>query len=219
MTTPGEIIFMKNVTRVRHEIGGPGIDMDVAVRVEVIRDCLATRRPPTYHRRRWLERHDTALLAYLDEVSDTGAWRTLLNRVRETPPIDGGSRVWLCRIAQSVLDLADIGQVILDRNAGAEQLATHTAIPVAPSGESDGDGNGDAGKAGQAGTVAMPTPAPQSAAAAPRLRIPLSDVERRELGLPKDSEAEDEMPDVTGTDGPDGTGGPNGPDVAKGPKP
>jgi hypothetical protein len=217
MTTPGEMIFMKNATHVRREIGGPGIDMDVAVRVEVIRDCLATRRPPTYHRRRWLERHDTALLAYLDEVSDTGAWRTLLNRVRETPPIDGGSKVWLCRIAQSVLDLADIGQAILDRNAGAEHQATLKVIPAATSGESGDGGTGDAGKAGQAGTVA--TLAPQSAAAAPRLRIPLSDLERRELGLPKDSEAEDTTPDLTGIDGPDGTSGPDGPDVTRGPKP
>jgi hypothetical protein len=219
MTTPGELIFDKNVTRVRHEIGGPDIDPAFAARVEIVRDCLATRRPPTYHRRRWLERHDAALLAYLDEVSDTGAWRTLLNRVRETPPIDGGSRVWLCRIAQSVLDLADIGQAILDRNAGAEHQAALTVIPVAASGESGDGGTGDAGNGGQAGTVATPTPAPQSAAAASRLRIPLSDVERRELGLRKDSEAEDKTPDATDTDGLDGTGGPDGPDVTRGPKP
>jgi len=161
--TDGEMIFRKNVTRVRHEIGGPDIDLAFAARVEIVRDCLATRRPPTYHRQAWLERHDTALLAYLDEVSDAGAWRTLLKRVRETPPVDGGRQVWLCRIAQSVLDLADIGQAILDRNAGAEHQATLTALPAAASGESGDGGTGDAGKAGQAGTVATPTPAPRSA--------------------------------------------------------
>jgi len=217
--TEGEMIFGENVTRVRREIGGPDVDLAFAARVEVVRDCLATRRPPTYHRRAWLERYDAALLAYLDEVSDTGAWRTLLKRVRETPPIEGGHQVWLCRIARSVLDLVGIGRAILDRNAGAEHRATLTVIPAAPSGENGDGGTGDAGKAGKAGTVATPTPAPRSAAAAPRLRIPLSDLERRELGLQDEAKAENETPAVTGTDGPDGAGGPSGPAVTKGPKP
>lgn len=217
--TDGEMIFWTNVTRVRLEIGGPAMDLAFAARVEVIRDCLATRRPPTYHRRAWVERHDPALLAYIDEVSDTGAWRTLLARVRETPPIEGGRQVWLGRIARSVLDLAQIGRAILDRNAGAENRATLAVLPVALSGESGGDGTGDAGKAGQAGTVATPTLAPLSAATARCLCIALSDLERRELGLEDDAGTEDETPDVTDTDGLDGTGGPNGPDITRGPKP
>jgi hypothetical protein len=208
LTTEGEEIFRKNVTRVRHEIGGRDVAPVKAALVEIVRSCLAVRRPPTFHRRVWLERHSPSLLAYLDEIADTNAWQTLTDRVRATSPDGRGRNVWLGRIAGTLHDVGRIGQAILDRNEIAQRMATLTVLPVAPSGESGDGGSGDAGQAGKAGTVARPVPAPPIGAAVPRLRIPMTDAERRALGLEAERRQQAEAAEAANTasgDGPDGT--------------
>src|SRR5690606_34823383 len=115
----GEEIFQLNAAAVVRDLRMPFLSLSDGSAVEIVRYCLAHRRPPQPHRRRWLEERSPELLAYLDAVEDGGtpAWREAEERIRkhgallratESPAMT--ARPWLLFIWMALPDMIQIGR-------------------------------------------------------------------------------------------------------------
>lgn len=81
---PVEIVPMPEPLRRRAEVIRDGMwpefPLDLAATVEIVRACHLQQMRPTHGRRVWLEVHSPELLAYLDTIATSNAWRTVADR-------------------------------------------------------------------------------------------------------------------------------------------
>jgi hypothetical protein len=216
MTTTGERIFRDNARATLAFMNMDHLDLSHGAAVNVVRWCLSVHGRPTHHRQVFLEQENPALLAYLEKIASSGdasGWRALRGRIdfRLEILLEAGlhpcPRPWLAAIWFCLPELAAIGQSILDRQLEDHLPVSQLAAELVALGDADGKkGQGDAGKAGAADTMAR-SPAPRLVL--PVIPVVLSDAEKRSLGLEDD--------DIIANAGPNGTdettcpGGPKGP--------
>ena len=193
MKSTGTEIFERNAAAALRDIRMPQLGLDDGRAIEIMRDSLAHRCVPRFHRRAWLVRQAPALLAYIEALADAGpaGWREANERVRKYASAmrDAGEifesrRPWLLYIWHALPDMEAIGQAILDRNQAAFAMLHGSEGTEALSiDKRDDDGSGDNGSAKSGSTDTRLRPTPSVAPTQPPMRIPLTLAERKMLGL------------------------------------